>query len=256
MGEDQPFYGLQPPALSKGQALSSVEAMAAYYLQEIRTLQPEGPYYLGGGCFGGLVALEMAQQLKAQGQEVALLVLIDTPPSPEPSVATTTPWSNVSMHRENLALLRWRDKWFYLTERIRRKLTLGVKRLACKLFLKGGHLPAALREQYVFDSDVQAQKQYVARPYQGHLTLLWASMDIAQRYQDSYRVAWERLALGGIESYDLPCDHIGIFREPQVRILAERLKECIDKASRASARQSESQTAVHPAQVARISLVR
>lgn len=232
MGEDQPFYGLQPPALSKGQALSSVEAMAVYYLREIRTLQPEGPYYLGGGCFGGLVALEMAQQLRAQGQEVALLVLIDTPPSPEPSVGPKTPWSNVRMHRENLALLGWRDEWLYLSERVQRKLTLGIKKLACKLFLKGGYLPAALREQYVFDSDVQAQKQYVARPYQGRLTLLWASKDIAQRYQDSYRVAWKRLALGGVESYDLPCDHIGIFREPQVSVLAERLKESIDQASR------------------------
>jgi acyl-CoA synthetase (AMP-forming)/AMP-acid ligase II/thioesterase domain-containing protein/NAD(P)-dependent dehydrogenase (short-subunit alcohol dehydrogenase family) len=79
LGSDQPFYALRPVGLDGvREPLNTVEEMAAHYLAEIRAFQPEGPYLLGGACTGGTVAFEMAQQLKAQGQEVALLALIDT----------------------------------------------------------------------------------------------------------------------------------------------------------------------------------
>src|SRR5262249_30894375 len=79
LGQDQPFYGLQAQGLDGTQAPQTrIEDMAALYIKEIRTLQPEGPYFLGGGSSGGVIAFEMAQQLHAQGQQVALLVLFDT----------------------------------------------------------------------------------------------------------------------------------------------------------------------------------
>ena len=57
---------------------TSIEAIASYYLQEIRRVQARGPYLLGGYCTGGVIAFEMAQQLRAAGEEVAILVLFDT----------------------------------------------------------------------------------------------------------------------------------------------------------------------------------
>ncbi|NJN99267.1 MAG: hypothetical protein HC875_36825 [Anaerolineales bacterium] len=78
LGLDQPFYGLQDGLHNPAR----IEALAAHYLTEIRSVQPEGPYLLGGVCWGGLVAFEMAQQLQAQGQQVALLVLIEPVPPP------------------------------------------------------------------------------------------------------------------------------------------------------------------------------
>ena len=72
MTPDQPFYGIS--AASSGRVVESVlhiEDMATHYIEEIRTLQPERPYFLGGYSFGGSVALEIAQQLDAQGQQVA-----------------------------------------------------------------------------------------------------------------------------------------------------------------------------------------
>ncbi|HAJ64533.1 MAG TPA: non-ribosomal peptide synthetase, partial [Cyanobacteria bacterium UBA8543] len=79
LGSEQPIYGLQAQGLDGKQTpLNRVKDMAAYYIKEIRTLQPEGPYFLAGYSFGGLVAFEMAQQLHAQGQKVALLALCDT----------------------------------------------------------------------------------------------------------------------------------------------------------------------------------
>ena len=81
LGPDQPFYALQPQGLDgKRECLTSIPEMAKRYIQEIRRIQPEGPYRIGGYSFGGLVAYEMAQMLEAQGEEMALLALFDTYP--------------------------------------------------------------------------------------------------------------------------------------------------------------------------------
>ena len=73
------MYGLQPQGLDGKRAPhTSIQEMAKHYLKEIRTVQPEGPYYLGEVCLGGIVAFEMAQQLRMQGQEVAFLAMIDS----------------------------------------------------------------------------------------------------------------------------------------------------------------------------------
>ncbi len=79
LGPDQPVYALQARGLDGQQTpFTSVEEMAAYYVNAVRDVQPGGPYYLGGLSAGGDIAWEMALQLQAQGEEVALLVLFDT----------------------------------------------------------------------------------------------------------------------------------------------------------------------------------
>lgn len=80
LGYDQPFYGLQARGLNGGVAPHrKVEDMAVHYLSEMRTVQPHGPYYLAGYCFGGIVAFDMAQRLLADGEEVATLVMFNAP---------------------------------------------------------------------------------------------------------------------------------------------------------------------------------
>ena len=79
LGDDQPFYGLQSHGLDGScPPLHRVEEMAAIYVREIRKVQPQGPYFVGGYCMGGTVAYEVAQQLYEQGETVALLALFDT----------------------------------------------------------------------------------------------------------------------------------------------------------------------------------
>src|SRR5439155_9094971 len=78
LGADQPVYALQAQGLDgKRPPHTTIEAMAAHYLDEIRTVQPEGPYFLGGFCLGAVIAFEMAQQLHAHGERVALLAALD-----------------------------------------------------------------------------------------------------------------------------------------------------------------------------------
>jgi aspartate racemase len=80
LGADQPFYALSPHGVSGPRLLTTVQAMAADHLERVRSVQPDGPYLLGGYCHGALVSFEMAQQLHAQGQKVDLLVLLDPMP--------------------------------------------------------------------------------------------------------------------------------------------------------------------------------
>ncbi len=77
LGPEQPFYALQPYQIEGLRVPPTFEEMAAAHIEAIRSIQPEGPYQVGGVCNGGLVAAEMARQLQAQGQEVELAVLID-----------------------------------------------------------------------------------------------------------------------------------------------------------------------------------
>src|SRR5262249_32598684 len=79
LGDDQPLFGLQARRLGGRQiGHKTIEEMATFYIKEIKTLQPKGPYLLGGSSFGGLVAYEMAQQLNKACEEVSVLALLDT----------------------------------------------------------------------------------------------------------------------------------------------------------------------------------
>ena len=85
LGQDQPVFGLRPSWLEHGEEeYSNVEELARQFLTEIRAVQPKGPYLLGGHCVGGIAALEVARQLEQMGEEVGLLLLLDTErPNPQ-----------------------------------------------------------------------------------------------------------------------------------------------------------------------------
>src|SRR5581483_6608779 len=84
LGADQPFYGLQVPGQSHPQPLQTIEAMARSYIAAMQSVQPSGPYLLGGWSLGGVIAFEMAQQLVQQGNPVALLALFESSPPTVP----------------------------------------------------------------------------------------------------------------------------------------------------------------------------
>ena len=75
LGTDQPVHMLQPVGFDGRRPLDQIEAIAEYFVGEIRKLQPRGPYRLAGFCVGGIVAFEMAQQLITSGEEPPLLAL-------------------------------------------------------------------------------------------------------------------------------------------------------------------------------------
>ena len=118
MGADQPLFGLRSQGHGGEHPHYTVEDMAEHYVREIRTVQPKGPYFLSGYCFGGMAAYEMARLLKTQGEDVALLVMFNTP----------APGS----------LKRWPLKRVYLAKRIAHELrTLRFLRIREKLAVFG-----------------------------------------------------------------------------------------------------------------------
>jgi surfactin family lipopeptide synthetase A len=218
LGSDQPVYGLQAQGLDDKQpCLTRVEDMAAHYLKEIRTVQPTGPYFLGGLSFGGTVAWEMAQQLQATGEEVGLLALFDTFPG------------RYESNRELLLKLWHRplaEKVIYVGRKMGqygktfwRRLTRGMLPEALKKVRRGIH---------------QAGAHYVTQAYSGPVVLFRASKKSLRGVDDPY-AGWKDLALGGLEIYEIMGDHVGIVTGPRARVLAQHLKEHLE----------ESQT-IHP----------
>ena len=142
MPEDQPFYGIEPEGLD-GRRFhrTTIPQMAAHYLAEIRKVQPHGPYSIGGYCFGGLVAFEMAQQLVAQGEQASLVALFSAPLRfhrrvPDPNAvhqnSTATPLRRSRLGRLFFSpgqALRWRFR--LLNRMVRQSLHWAT----CKLFL-------------------------------------------------------------------------------------------------------------------------
>jgi acyl-CoA synthetase (AMP-forming)/AMP-acid ligase II/thioesterase domain-containing protein len=240
LGPDQPFYGLQSQGLDGKQAPHTrVEDMAALYIQELRILQSEGPYFLGGGSSGGIVAFEMAQQLHAQGQKVALLVLFDAyflsdlryQPHPALFRSKIYRWiQKVDLHLGNLLLRTPKDQLSYILGMVGRIKT-GVGRKLQEIIYKGySHSEASLSRalQMVLKANRQALCSYVPQVYSGRITLFLCSEAPERSFYDS-RLGWNDMAGEGLEVHVIPGNHETLFSEPHVRGLAEKLQVCLQK---------------------------
>ena len=212
MGPTHPFYGLQARGLDGTHpCLTRIEDMAVQYLQDIRSVQPEGPYFLGGYSFGGLVAYEMARRLTQRGERVAFLALFDTSPG------------HVKPQTASLLKSLSRPTPKFLFSDLPRGVYKGIRRR-----WRGLRVPRSLKN--VFFANTRAAEEYVLQPYEGKITLFRATEKSLRAASNPY-AAWRELALGGLEFQDIPGDHYGVLVEPQVAVFAERLKACIDEAS-------------------------
>ncbi len=218
---DQPLYGLQAMGLDgKGDGRKfTVEEMAGHYLGEIREFQPEGPYYLGGSSFGGLVAYEMARQLAAAMQPVALVAMFDiaVTESGEPGRIDNFLY-RVTLHWRNLQVLNPGERMGYLREKARR--------VAARVRYRMIPFQAI---QSVQEAAHWAAGRYVPGEYCGRITLFRATEQPPWIHSDRM-LGWGNLAKGGIEIYDTPGHHADLVRDPRVRVLARQLEDALAKA--------------------------
>jgi thioesterase domain-containing protein/acyl carrier protein len=250
LGTDQPFYGLEPRGAS-GQHPhdKTIEAMAAHYLSEIRQVQPRGPYSLGGASYGGIIALEMAQQLRAAGEEVALVAMFDTwaPGYYDPIRATPTlagtlaeAYFRAEHHAGALRMLEPDKRRVYLESKLARVLEevrdtafdWSVRARKTYYNATGKPLPAAVEEAQ--NEMTQALLSYQPRPYHGKITLFRATRQPFGLTPDR-TLGWSPVSAGGLEIIDIPCYHAAMISEPRVRILAEELRRCLDASNVRSA---------------------
>lgn len=236
LGDDQPVFGLQAIGLDGTQPpLTRVEAMALHYVREIRSRQPHGPYALGGYCFGGTVAWEIAHQLQAQGQEVSLLALFEavTPnfegdwsTAKRVRVGLERQRQRLQLHRAALGRLPWREQRTYLQQTARRAINAGVER-GWRLFGAASTLrrpsPLSNSIQRVQEANLQADRAYQPRYYQGRPVLFithYPGLDEIDHYR-----GWQGLASDGIELHRVSGDHFTLLDEPHVADLAALLRQ-------------------------------
>ena len=213
LGADQPVYGLQAQGLDPALPChNTVEDMTTHYLMEVRSVQPQGPYYFGGYSFGGLVAIEMARQLLREGEEPRVVALFDTFPG--------KPKSNASLFVKFLRkpMRQWLP---YL----RRKARVHVQWYINRLWF-----PRRIVE--VRDACLQAEESYVPRVYPGRLVLFKPTEKSLRSYQESHG-GWDQWAAGGVEIHEIAGDHGSITKEPKVRLLAQELRACFERAQAA-----------------------
>jgi thioesterase domain-containing protein/malonyl CoA-acyl carrier protein transacylase/acyl carrier protein len=241
LGPDQPVYGLQSQGLDGEREFHTcVEDMAVHYIKEIRTLQPEGPYYLGGYCLGGGIALEMAQQLHAQGQEVPLLAMFETYNVQLNLKALSFPYSsyhrlqNVKFHLENLLRLRPEEGFTFFIKKVkveetRAKVIFNVwlSKVAHKFGADNGQRYIHIPLKKIND---QAFINYVPKSYPGRLTL-FRPRKVFWGFDDP-KFGWESLFAEGVDVYELPVNPRGMLVEPFVQTLAEKLKASLEKAKK------------------------
>jgi thioesterase domain-containing protein len=224
LGAHQPFYGLQAQGVDgRMQPLGSVEEMAAQYVEAIRTVQASGPYQLAGYSAGGVIALEMAHQLRRSGAEVSLLAMIDTL-SPAASRRKVSRWTKLWLMRTwSLEfLMAWPDR--------RRKWKLAQEEYAQALqrLARGEPLPPELVEHHLFYNFVDAQARYTPAPYDGDLVLFKASQSDTQYLGAGRALGWEEHVQGNIRVTEIAGSHFTMMSEPGVSQLIDGLRQALD----------------------------
>jgi thioesterase domain-containing protein len=242
LAKDYPVYGLQARGVeNKEPPRKSVEEMATDCLQDVRAVRPHGPYHLIGWCFGGLVALEMAQRLRAEGEEVGLLALIDTVTEVDPAHAPLgvrlryESWrlqQRVAFHQDALGRLSLPGMLAYLLRKVRGRARRLVGRTTPR------HAPAApanpgdaleQRPEFIRASRLAA-RAYSPRPFPGRVVFLRSDW-LADPLFYGPGLLWRSLIAGGLEVRRVPGDHMTMFEEPHAGMLAAELKACLSTVS-------------------------
>lgn len=220
---EQPIYGLAVGIMDEV-SLNKVEDVVAHYIKEMRSIQPEGPYLLAGIHCGGRVAYEVAQQLHAQGQKVALLALLDTLKDGE-AIKIIPVKERVLAHGSNLLRL---GPAYLLNKR-----RLGqVKNRLMSIYWEFYErmrlpLPQAYQSSTYQKKKNEGIMEWVFAPqqvYPERVTLFRAIENIGFFDPD---LGWSGLAPGGLEIHDVPGDTFSMLQEPHVQGLAEKLRDCI-----------------------------
>jgi thioesterase domain-containing protein/acyl carrier protein len=231
---EQPCYGLQSRGVEDGQnPHTRIEDMAAYYIEAMQTVQPTGPYLLGGWSMGGVVAFEMAQQLGAQGQPVALLALLDGRiPTPD----TTFPEQN----EEAISLV---ERYFgisfgqleSLAELPEDEQLAVMLDEAKSAGLVPDELDVAQARRFVMllRNDLRATQNYELHSYPGCITFFKANETLEGTSADP-TMGWSDWARGGVDVHVVPGNHANLMYEPHVEALAQKLTACLDQAQSAA----------------------
>jgi thioesterase domain-containing protein len=251
LSADQPVYAIEPKG---GLETTTVEELARRYFVALRSFQPHGPYYLGGYCFGGYVAYEMARLAHEQGEEVALLALID-------SAAPNGSYDRVHWWRPSFLPDFIRNSSYWLQdfmqqpanerlEFVRRKIGVLKRKISSTLLRRSRATVdlAAFIDASQFPDDelklwqihLNAGIGYRPGKYPGRVTLIRTrGQPFLCSFDPNY--GWGELA-ARVDVRIIPGAHEKIFVEPDIRFLAQTLELCL--------LETQVKQPIHPAEIA------
>lgn len=231
LGPDQPVYGLQSFGLDgRNKPHDCVEDMAAHYLEEIKANQPRGPYYVGGYCLGGTIALDIANRLRAAGEEVAMVALLET--YNWVNIGKMSPFARLRFLYEQIAFHSWNVAMLDSTQRsrfLRHKWDVAKQRSGMWLRSWWRKLGGDAESTAATIRSLNHRTSYTYEPvpYDGRITHFRPRREYhAVR---SPRMLWDSLAADGVESVFLKAYPAGTLLEPFVQELAQELTKRIDK---------------------------
>jgi amino acid adenylation domain-containing protein len=247
LGSEQPFYGLQSVGLDGvEEPLDSIEAMAAYYLGEVRTIAPRGPYAFIGVCWGATVAYEMARQAMASGEEVALLGMLNPTrrggaKSDQPVIVAPRPLRHVArvggvlarrlqLYRTEMGKLDRGERLYFLA----RKARTHAARLMRGASFDGVRIE--MIQDAVHRANVAALDRHRRTPLQGRLALMAVFQTPAEaRRCDESRFDWAggwsgRKIWQTVPGHDSSDMIKGENARTLARSLAQRLREAFERA--------------------------
>ncbi len=245
LGDDQPVYGLQARGINgEEEPFERIEDMAACYLAEIRAFQPTGPYHLTGFSLGGVIAFEMARQLREAQQTVGLLALLDTYApvyfrGEENEDGKTPLLTELAAVAGDLRRVARGERWRYtrakgkiaqdrLVSLLRRPAPVDASRPA-----EASRLEEAIRR--VERASRRALRAYTPLPYDGSAVLFRArEREVVVGYDPV--LWWREVIRGTVDVCEVPGDHHAIIQEPGVRILARALRDYLDQADQTAHR--------------------
>jgi len=241
LGTDQPVYGLEDISSNAKDVANSIEEMAQSYCEAIRTLQPRGPYSLGGWSLGGVIAFEMAKQLRQQGEDISLLTIIDVEAhgrresSGEPQGADSVQalmalcgmleiytGREVPVRKEDLEGLSANQRAEFVFREMSSRDLLPAEI----------DLDYFLRYLNIYDSNLRAMNDYTPETYDGKIVVFPSSDEAskihAPRHEDP-TMGWQKHSSVPIAWHRIPGNHLTMMTAPNVRTLARLLQSYLEE---------------------------
>ena len=222
LGSDQPVYALQRLGVDDvTQAAQDIESTASHYLQEIRKVQPNGPYSLLAYCFSISICWEMVRQLQEAGDSVSLIAMIDSSPPLQVRKKTNIDRLNGILHKAKALDFGFiKTIW---TARIKRPIKAKWTSLVSD--------KQTIQVQKKMKALNLISASYIWKPLPVKITLIRSAPFLTNDRKNEKFSKWNDLALDGVDTYVVDGHHRNLFNEPEVKQLADQLGQCLDKAN-------------------------
>jgi len=239
LDSDRPLYAILTKKLGDEAYYGDTVPTAMRLIEEIKSVQPEGPYHLGSFCNQGPVVLEMAQQLLARGEQVGLLAMIESLAPGRRSLSYRIrriiyrDYHRAKTHFQTIKQLPLTEKLTYFLEsgnsllkRIMRRISRGAQRLLYHAYRWSARpVPQELRSSKAVSATLY--RRYVPKDYRGRI---WVFVGHMAQFLHDRTLGWNEIASGGVEVHISSGSHTDMLREPHVRDLGRCLDACLERA--------------------------